>query len=100
MFSPLASGTFIVSILYLGIMSTLVTALSSNFALSRIEASKMSVFSNLSTIVSIIAGALLLGEEVRMYHIIGSALIIAGVMGTNLLGNKWEEQVLHRAKAG
>ncbi|MEK5056964.1 DMT family transporter [Paenibacillus shunpengii] len=100
LFSPLASGTFIVSILYLGIMSTLVTALSSNFALSRIEASKMSVFSNLSTIVSIIAGALLLGEEVRMYHIIGSALIIAGVMGTNLLGNKWEEQVLHRAKAG
>ncbi|MFE0555866.1 DMT family transporter [Paenibacillus sp. NPDC058910] len=92
LFSPLTSGKFVVAILYLGILSTLVTALSSNYALSRIEASKMSVFSNLSTIVSIAAGALLLGEEVRMYHIFGSALIIAGVMGTNLLGKKSERQ--------
>ncbi|MBB6732089.1 DMT family transporter [Cohnella zeiphila] len=100
LFSPLASGTFIVSILYLGILSTLITALSSNYALSRIEASKMSVFSNLSTIVSIAAGALLLGEEVSIYHIIGSALIIAGVMGTNLLGKKSERRVSNRAKTG
>ncbi|MNJ75246.1 EamA-like transporter family protein [compost metagenome] len=81
-------------------MSTLVTALSSNYALSKIEASKMGVFSNLSTIVSIAAGALLLGEEVRLYHIAGSVLIIAGVMGTNLLGEKSARQVLNRAKAG
>lgn len=100
LFSPLASGTFIVSILYLGILSTLVTALSSNYALSRIEASRMSVFSNLSTIVSIAAGALLLGEEVGLYHIAGSALIIAGVLGTNLLGKRSERQVLNRANAG
>ncbi len=100
LFNPLASGTFIASILYLGVLSTLVTALSSNYALSRIEASKMSVFSNLSTIVSIAAGALALGEEVRPYHIAGSALIIAGVMGTNLLGKKRERQDLHRTHAG
>lgn len=87
-FSPLASGTFVVAVLYLGILSTLVTALCSNYALSKIEASKMSVFSNLATVVSVAAGALLLAEEVRIYHIIGSALIIAGVMGTNLLGKK------------
>ncbi|MBD2871925.1 DMT family transporter [Paenibacillus arenilitoris] len=102
LFAPLASGSFIAAILYLGILSTLVTALSSNYALSRIEASKMSVFSNLSTIVSIAAGALLLGEEVRTYHIAGSALIIAGVMGTNLLGKKSKRHVpnTNRAKAG
>lgn len=99
-FAPLTSGTFIVAILYLGILSTLVTALSSNYALSKIEASKMSVFSNLSTIVSIAAGALLLGEEVGLYVIAGSALIIAGVLGTNLLGKKRERQALNQAKAG
>ncbi|WP_284646230.1 DMT family transporter [Paenibacillus silviterrae] len=88
LFSPLASGTFIAAILYLGILSTLVTALSSNYALTKIEASRVSVFSNLSTIVSIAAGAFLLGEEVRLYHIAGSALIIAGVMGANLFGKK------------
>lgn len=98
-FSPLASGKFLAAILYLGVLSTLVTALSSNYALSKIEASKLSVFSNLSTIVSIAAGAFLLDEEVRMYHIVGSALIIAGVIGANLLGKKREKmQFLSRVK--
>jgi drug/metabolite transporter (DMT)-like permease len=54
------------------------------------EASRMSVFANLSTIVSMTAGALFLGEEVTVYHLIGSVLIIAGVIGTNTLGRKKE----------
>lgn len=87
-FVPLASGTFIVSVLFLGVVSSLVTALTSNYILSKMEASKMSVFTNLSTIVSMAAGALILGEEVTVYHLIGSVLIIAGVIGTNRLGRK------------
>jgi drug/metabolite transporter (DMT)-like permease len=87
-FAPLASGTFIVSILFLGIASSLVTALTSNYILSRMEASRMSVFANLSTIVSIAAGAVFLGEEITVYHLIGSVLIITGVIGTNRLGRK------------
>lgn len=85
---PLSDGFFILSVLYLGIMSSLVTALTSNYALSKIEASRMSVFNNLATIVSIAAGAIFLGEDVTVYHLIGSLLIIAGVLGTNLLGRK------------
>ncbi|MGY4691778.1 DMT family transporter [Salibacterium sp. K-3] len=92
LFSPLANGPFILSIFYLGVLSTLITALTANYALSKIEASKMSVFTNLSTIISIAAGAVFLGEEIRMYHIIGSVLIIAGVLGTNFWGQKrWDE---------
>ncbi|MDF2660933.1 MAG: protein of unknown function transrane [Paenibacillus sp.] len=48
----------------------------------------MSVFANLSTIVSMAAGAVFLGEEVAVYHGIGSVLIIAGVIGANRLGRK------------
>lgn len=87
-FSPLTSGAFVGAILFLGIASSLVTALTSNYILSKMEASRMSVFTNLSTIVSIAAGALSLGEEVTLYHLIGSALIIAGVIGTNRFGRK------------
>jgi drug/metabolite transporter (DMT)-like permease len=54
-----------------------------NYALSKIEASKMSVFANLSTVVSIAAGAMVLKEAVTVYHVVGSTLIIAGVIGTN-----------------
>jgi drug/metabolite transporter (DMT)-like permease len=85
---PLTNSTFIISILYLGVMSSLVTALMSNYILSKMEASKMSVFSNLSTVTSIVAGAMFLGEGVAWYHLVGSGLIILGVIGTQLLGQK------------
>lgn len=86
--SPLGSGAFIVSILFLGIISSLVTALTANYVLSKMEASKMSVFTNLSTITSIAAGAIFLNEEITIYHVLGSILIIAGVLGTNWFGRK------------
>lgn len=100
LFAPLTSGTFVVSILFLGIVSSLVTALTSNYILSKMEASKMSVFSNLSTIVSVAAGAMFLGEEITVYHLIGSVLIIAGVIGTNRLGHATAaKQALNSGKA-
>ncbi|REK77581.1 DMT family transporter [Paenibacillus paeoniae] len=87
-FEPLLSGTFIISVLYLGIFSSLLTALTANYALSKLEASKVGVFSNLSTIVSIVAGAAFLKEEITIYALIGSIMIIAGVMGTNRMGRR------------
>lgn len=87
-FAPLAEGSFILSVLYLGVLSSLVTSLTANYALSKLEASTVSVFSNLSTVVSIAAGALVLGEEIKAYHLIGSLLIIAGVIGAQRLGRK------------
>ncbi|MGG6311841.1 DMT family transporter [Paenibacillus macerans] len=82
--TPLANSEFVWSILYLGILASLVTAYSSSYALTQLEASKISVFSNLSTVISIAAGAFILGETVTVYHLIGSAFIIAGVIGTNM----------------
>ncbi|MCR8842204.1 DMT family transporter [Paenibacillus sp. SC116] len=103
-FAPIMNGTFtfIGSILFLGIISSLGTALAANYILSKMEASKMSVFTNLSTIVSIVAGAIFLGEEVTIYHLIGSVLIIAGVVGANYFGRKKAVQqqsiVIHQSE--
>jgi drug/metabolite transporter (DMT)-like permease len=55
-----------------------------NYTLSKVEASKLSVFANLSTIVSITAGALFLHEEVTAHHWIGFFMIIVGILGTNV----------------
>ncbi|MEY8304435.1 DMT family transporter [Anaerosalibacter bizertensis] len=87
-FIPLSNINFVVSILYLGVLSTLGTSLLVNYALSKLEASKMSVFGNLGTVISIIAGVIFLKEEIFYYHIIGSILIIGGVIGTNFLGDE------------
>ncbi|WP_315672201.1 DMT family transporter [Clostridium sp. 19966] len=82
-FKPLASATFIESMVYLAILSSIIAYFLVNFSLSKLEASIASVFSNISTIVSIIAGVVLLGESFHYYHLIGSALILIGVWGTN-----------------
>lgn len=101
MFAPLANTDFIGSIFYLGILASLVSAFSSSYALSKLEASKISVFSNLSTVISIVAGAFMLGETVTVYHLIGSILIIAGVIGTNLKQKTKQDNIAssyHRTK--
>lgn len=82
-FEPLKSTTFITSVLYLGILSSIVAYFLINYALSKIEASKTSVFSNISTIVSIAGGVIFLKESFHLYHVIGSILILVGVWGTN-----------------
>lgn len=87
-FLPFANFNFVISIVYLGVLSTLGTSLLTNYILSKIEASKMSVFSNLGTVISIIAGVVFLNERVYYYHIIGSILIVGGVLGTNFLGKR------------
>jgi drug/metabolite transporter (DMT)-like permease len=83
--TPLKSGKFLISVLYLGILSTLATSFLTNFILSKIEASKMSVFVNLGTIVTVIAGVIILNERLFYYHIIGAIFIVGGVLGTNFL---------------
>ncbi len=83
-FSAFSSQDFLISILYLGILSSVVTSLLSNYALSIISAPKMSVFNNLSTLITVVAGVLLLNETLYYYHIIGIVSILIGVLGTNL----------------
>jgi drug/metabolite transporter (DMT)-like permease len=82
-FEPLKSSSFVLSILYLGILSSIVAYFLANFTLSKMEASKSAVFANISTIVSILAGVIFLKENFHLYHTIGSAMILMGVWGTN-----------------
>ncbi|RRN68386.1 DMT family transporter [Peribacillus simplex] len=92
-FTPWSSMEFISSILYLGILASLVTSLLSNTILSKIKASQMSVFANLSTVVTIAAGALILDENITIYDIMGSVLIILGVIGTNYFEGEKEHTI-------
>ncbi|MCT8977692.1 DMT family transporter [Clostridium sp. CX1] len=87
-FKPFINPLFLISVLYLGILSSLITSLLSNYTLSKIEASKMSVFNNLSTLITMIAGVIFLQESLSYFHIIGAVMIIGGVIGTNFLDKK------------
>ncbi|WP_141503437.1 DMT family transporter [Paenibacillus luteus] len=87
-FTPFAHPIFLISILYLGVLSSLVSSLLSNYALSKLEASKVSVFNHLATLVSIIGGFIFLNEQLAYYHFVGAAVIIVGVLGANAAGRK------------
>lgn len=83
-FQPFMDWKFTLSILYLGILSSLVTSFLSNYALTQLEASQMSLFSHLATLITLFAGAVILGEQLSYYHIIGALFIITGLVCANL----------------
>jgi len=81
-FTDLAQWEVILPLLYLGIVASIGGYFLVNFALSKLPAPVSSIYSNLSTVVAVAAGALILGEPLSAAHFIGGAMIIAGVYGT------------------
>ena len=57
------------------------TAYLSNYALSQLEAAKVSIFNNLSAFITVAAGVLILHETIDWYHLLGGVLVIGGVIG-------------------
>lgn len=80
---PFLHKEFVFAIVFLSIFASILGYFLINYTLSKMEAARVAVFENLCTIVSIIAGVVFLGESFKIYHIIGAALIILGVWGTN-----------------
>lgn len=78
------------SIVYLGVASSVGAFFLYNFLLSKVTASQASVFANLITVVAIAGGVIFRGETVTWYHLIGTAAILAGVWGTNRFSQKAE----------
>ncbi len=81
---PLSHMNFVIATAYLGIPSTLVSALIMAYMLAHMEAVKATIFGNLSTAISIVAGVIVLGEPLQLYHVICTILIIVGVIGLSL----------------
>ena len=71
----------ILPILYLGVVASIGGFFLVNFALGILPAHVSSVYSNLSTVVAVIAGYFILGDEMNIYTIIGGIMIIGGVYG-------------------
>lgn len=83
-FEPLSHMEFIIATAYLGIPSTLVSAMIMAYMLAHMEAVKATIFGNLSTAISIVAGVFVLGEPLQLYHVICTILIIVGVIGLSM----------------
>ena len=90
-FSPFADVTFLIAILFLGVLSSLITSLLSAYALKTLPAVHVGLFNNAGTIVSVLAGTVFLSEPFYWYHLIGIAAILAGTVAFNLVSSKKEQ---------
>ena len=81
---PFQEPRFLIAILYQGIGCSILAFFLSNLAISKIGVNRTSSFIGIATVVSILAGALLLKESFAVYQIVGAIVIIAGVYTANI----------------
>lgn len=82
-FESISNGKFIISIVYLAIVSSVLAFLLYNFATSNITAIEASSFSNIIPVVTVIAGVVILKEKMTLWGYLLCAVIILGVWGVN-----------------
>ncbi len=80
---PLRSIDFWISILFLGGMSSVVAYLLINYAITNISIARSSIFANLTTVISILAGVIILKEPFGLYQAIGSIIVILSAYFVN-----------------
>lgn len=87
-FIPMQNPTFIIGTAYLGICCILFSSQLMSFALARLPAVNGTIFGNVATAISIVAGVVILDEPFYSYHFICVILIVIGVIGVSIYGDK------------
>lgn len=93
-FALLGNTKFLLATAYLGIFCILFTAQLMSYMMANMPAVQGTLYGNVSTAISIIAGTIFLSESLQAYHVICAGLIIAGVVGTSVSGSKQQNPVL------
>ncbi len=91
-FDPYFKPENIVAFLALSIFSTIIATGMNNFSMARIQASTISAFSGVSTMVTILIGVIFLDEKLYTFHYIGFALILIRMIGVSYISIKKDKQ--------
>ncbi len=84
----LSRSEFVIAVLYLGGLSSVGAYMLSNYSLAKLPVARSSIFQNLSTVVSVLAGVVIMGDPFGWVSLIAFALILVGVWGVNLFAEK------------
>ena len=87
-FLPFKNSSFLIAIFYQGVGCSVLSFFLYNVAIAKIGVNRTSSFVGVSTVVSIIAGVLLLSEKFSTYQVIGVIMIITGVYVANAKENR------------
>jgi drug/metabolite transporter (DMT)-like permease len=94
------NSSFLISVLYLAAGCSVIAYLGLNYSIPKLKVSIVAIFGNLTPIIAIFAGVIFLKESIYWYHILGSVVIIGGVLGASLLVNepKEEQELIKESK--
>lgn len=87
-FNPYFDPDNIMGFITLSIVSTIFCTLMNNFSMSKLQASTVSAFSGVSTVVTILIGVVFLDEKLYYFHYIGFALILIRMIGVSYIAIK------------
>lgn len=78
---PLANREFILSILYLSVGASVLGYTLFNYAVSNAPMANTIIFCNLTTVLSVVAGIVILGDPFSVVSIIAMAVVLVGIWG-------------------
>ena len=79
---------FLIAIVYLGIGSSVLAYFLANYSLSKLPVARSTIFGNLSTVVSVLAGVFIMGDKFTWVTALAFALILCGIFGVNKFKSK------------
>ena len=79
----LGHGEFIAAVLYLGAVASVGAYLLANYSLAKLPVARSSIFGNVSTVVSILAGVIVMHDTFTPVTLLAAVLILTGVWGAN-----------------
>lgn len=79
--APLKESSFLFSMLYLSLFSSILAFMCLNYAANVLPVTKTTAFCNVTTVLSVFAGVVFLGESIGMVSVIAAVVIIIGVFG-------------------
>lgn len=86
--SAWSNQTFIIASLYLGILSAIVAYILINYAISQLPVSRATIFSSFTTIISVLAGIIIMKDPFTWVSGVAFVLILFGVYGVNQFARK------------
>ncbi len=80
-FAPMSHMENVIGLIFLGVCSSVLATLMNNYALGKLPVALVSSFGGLTTVTTIALGVLFNNEKLYGYHIVGTALILIGIIG-------------------
>lgn len=81
---PASDGTFMISVMYLAVVSSVAAFICQNWGNDHVSVTEATLFANLTTVISILAGVVFLHEAFTIQQIIGAVAILISVYVANI----------------